>query len=317
LEHDRAVLEEERAEKKETELARVREKEVQETRKAALLKRNKWRKVPDDIEDRVLFALDLIAVAEEERIKLTKVEVQAHCGIGKKKLDLAIKNKEAGGSGLVPMGCPPRMSDDQAEQVYRIVTERGMKWDAVMVKDGGNDGAFEDVCLEVLRAGQTNQLCELRRPAPSTVEVWRKQCRCIDRSGSKKNDGRQRALLDVRSGISFAAALTFLFTVGGVHYSHFFSSDAVSVLINPWDGKSKPRVMLTQEVIDFHKEHNISAGYSSSRYNVNKQRVMEVTLTISTGYNLTCVVMTWTDRNFTDLVSYYAHFTAAQFRLAY
>jgi hypothetical protein len=108
-------------------------------------------------------------------------------------------------------------------------------------------------------------------------------------------------LIDIRSGLSFAAALSFLFSF--VDWKQFFSSDDVSVMIYPWctSGGEKPRVMLTQEAIDWLKEHNLSAGYAADSP-VHKQRVMEFHLTISTGGKLTCAVLKWADRNFTEQV---------------
>jgi hypothetical protein len=197
FENDQAELKKERAEKKETQLAQAKEKDAMEAKKTNFLKQRRWQIIPEDMDERVLKSLELMKAAEEEGIKLAKTEVQAHCGIGKKKLDNAIKNKEEGGDGLVPMGRPTRMTEEQAERVNDILFARGISWNAVMVDDGDRGTAFVDVCMEVLREDMVNKLCDVVPPSRGTIEIWRQQCGGVDRSGSKKNDGRMRALINI------------------------------------------------------------------------------------------------------------------------
>jgi hypothetical protein len=97
-----------------------------------------------------------------------------------------------GGSGRVKKGCPPILSHSQAQKVHTILTERAIKWNAVHVNNNGVGGDFVDVCLEVIRAHMPNDLCVLNPPSLPTVKNWQRQARGINRSGSKKNDGRIR-----------------------------------------------------------------------------------------------------------------------------
>jgi hypothetical protein len=291
--------------KQQVAVAESKRKAEEKKKKAQLLEDTEVpeeRGTPAEYEgDRVVAACELLEAAVAQGITLTKIEVQTRFNIGRRKLDKAIEDRSRGGTGRVRKGCHPILSHSQAEKVHNILTERAIKWNAVHVNNNSVGGSFVDVCLEVIRADMPNQLCVLNPPSLPTVKNWQRQARGINRSGSKKNDGRIRALIDIRSGLSFAAALSFLFSF--VDWRQFFSSDDVSVMIYPWckGGVDKPRVMLTQEAIDFLKEHNLSAGYSSDEP-VHKQRVMEFHLTISTGGKLTCAVLKWADRNFTDQV---------------
>jgi hypothetical protein len=297
---EKAALEAERAEKRKQAAIAKEATEAAAKKKATFLKKVDKRVVPKDLEARVQAALELRREAEEQDVLITKKELRDLFSVGRRKLQSAIDDEAKGGDGVVDLGRPTRLTDEQAEEIHDILTDRGMVFDAVEKDQGGFGDDFHEVCLSVIKNSMPNNYCDVPPAAPDTLKVWKKQIRAIDRAGCKKNDGRIRALIDLRSGLSFAAALAFIFSF--CHYIQFFSSDDVHVMCYAWDSRKHPRVMLTQEVIDYHKEHNLSSGYSRSSAASHKQRVLEFNLTISTNDKLTCTVLKFSDKNFTQEV---------------
>jgi hypothetical protein len=192
------------------------------------------------------------------------------------------------------------MSDEQANEVHQILTKRSMFVNGVLVNDGGRGDCFQDICLQVLQKSMSNNYCKVKEPCAGTLKVWQTQCEGIERAGCRRNDGRVRALLDIRSGLSFAAALPVIYSI--CPYIQFFSTDDVSVLCYGWGQNKKPKVMTTKEAIEYNAKHNLSTGFSGPSGETSKQRVMVYNLTISTGYKLTCAVLKLADNNFTEEV---------------
>jgi hypothetical protein len=269
-------------------------------KKAQFLKKVAKRRLPEAEEDRLQAALQLRTEAAAAGVNIFKSDLRLMFSIGEKKLNNAIANVAQGGDGVVDRGRPTRMSDEQAREVHEILDHRARFVRCVLVDDGGKGDSFKDICMQVIQKSAPNNYCAVKEPAPATLKMWQEQCEGIERAAKRRNDGRVRALLDLRSGLSFAAALAVIFSV--CHYMQFFSTDDVSVMCYGWGQNKNPKVMTTKEAIAYGNEHNLSPGFSGSSGETSKQRVMVYNTTISTAYKLTCTVLKLADNSFTDEV---------------
>ena len=179
------------------------------------------------------------------------------------------------------------MNPDGVKLLREKVTEHSLELNSANGWDAG-DAIFKEVIREMAPNKIANpQYCkQTRYNYMSAAGVVKND------KGDVKNEARQKAYLNIRTPLSFAAMMRCVHKL--VHPRLIHSSDDFSLLLNGFD--EKPTLLTTKEGRKVLKELNM--GVSTTRKK-GKRRVVTLNCTIS-YFGVTCKVLRFSDKNFTD-----------------
>jgi hypothetical protein len=224
-----------------------------------------------------------------------KKKAYTAAGLTPSKFRAALADKLAGRTGIVFKGRKTRLSDKQAERVYNIVLERSLSLKATK-KVGGRESVVE-ICLAEIQKDQHNQLVKPPTPSKKTIDVWLEQIGAHYAKADVKGKGRSPAFLNIRNGLSLAAAMRVMFSV--VKPGLLLSTDDVSVMVHRTLMDEKPVVVTVEAAEEFLSEINVSTGTDDGTGNF-KQRMLTFSLTVGGEGDNVCDVIKVCDRSFVE-----------------
>ena len=215
--------------------------------------------------------------------KWTKKEAYESAGIGKDKLNTALKDLEDGGTGIVKPGPKPLLTEAILLAVKAELTRKSMDFKSVRVEEGGEYTLMNEIYLEIQKS-QTNQIARLREFDYKTKKGWVDRLGIVVRQGNVKAQSRQGAL-SIRQVLAYAAGYHYLFN-GGLSYDAIVHIDDVSVMLDPMIN-NKVQVVTTKEALEWLEAHNLSVSTTNEKH--FKQRLFTIKTAICYA-GLVCVV---------------------------
>ncbi len=148
-----------------------------------------------------------------------------------------------------------------------------------------------DVFKEVMVTGQNNRHV-LPKVSAKTVQKYTRKQAAYAVEGAIKTSARFSAVNNIRTPIALISTLDYV--LKRVSPECFFSSDDTSVLVHEHE---KPRVITTKLAQDYLAKHNLNV---STVEDVEQQRVITYSLTISGDNKLVCTVIKIVDKLFPE-----------------